>query len=293
MLQHGKLLHSAPNSSHEEYCDSINEAMSFPDSLKLDPKKVDNNKFIRNHYKILLCSFLGKFAQQNLRTETKFVRSQTALAKLFFNEEIEDITCLDKVCHVLIKSKRKKSSINRDSNSVIYSYLTAYARVFMHKEMIKIWSLGGIIFCIENDCLYFTRSKNEISPLTYSKLFGTFKIECSQIISFISFGAKSSALTYLSKNELKQKIKARGFSLESNLVNELIQTYSFHELLDQYLLQNNKKSIKVPQIRAKRNLNKLTITERIQIHELSNIIVSTRVIFNNYATVPYGYVKRQ
>ena len=239
----------------------------------------------------MLCSILGKFAQQTNQTESKFVHSQYALNKLFLSENIDDILCFDKVCHVLTRSK-KKSKINRSANCVIYAYVTAYARIYMHEQMIKIWNAGGLIYGIENDCLLWARHMFTLSPLTYSHRFGNFKIDCTNVTSYISFGPKASAITIKTPNGSNTKIKARGFNLQSKLIHDMFTPASFYHLIETYLRRKDLVTIGLPQIRHRQDFAALKVTPMIKNHHMTNVITSTRVVFNNFISLPYGYTKK-
>jgi hypothetical protein len=240
----------------------------------------------------MMVSVLGKFAQQNSKSESILVKSQSALNNVFKDSTILDIFPLDKVCHIIIKGKQRNSSMNRSANSIIYSYITANSRIFMHTEMLKIWNMGGKIYAMENDCLYWIRPKLIPSPLKHSHLFGSFKNEFDNclMLSFISFGTKSTAIAYLKDSKVEYKIKARGFNFKSNMASKIIDFDSFQSLLDASEKQIFT-SIAIPQMRSSRNLQNQTITQKIENYQLSNVISSARVILNDFTSFPYGYSK--
>ena len=162
----------------------------------------------------------------------------------------------------------------------------------MHQEMLKIWNIGGIIHEIQNDCIYWSRKSNIPSPLSYSPIYGDFKIETTKIQSYISFGPKTTVITFYDKNNvLQSSIKARGFSLKGELIQQILTNTSFLELLSSYVSNGQVTSIPISQTRHSRDLRALKITCESKTHNMSNVINMSRVIFNDYTTKPYGYRK--
>ena len=286
LLAVGKLKHIVTDSKQLPF---INSKMRFHPTIALKPSDLDFDPEYASFYKQILCSILGKIAQVNNRDITKFVSNNGQLQSIFKSEKIEDLFDLGNVCQVVIKPPERKNE-NRKGNSIIYSYVTALARIYMHRCIMKLTSEGACVYAIENDCLYFSRPKTLVNPLKYSQAFGYFHEEYKNCIitSFNSFGTKSSSISYIENGVLKHKIKAKGFSLKSSIINSILEFESFQELLRHYV--NNKiVQIDVPQVRVVKNIKKLSVNQILRRIKLTNVIITKRVFLKDCHTVPYGY----
>ena len=288
LLARGKLKHVIKDKS-EVNIDFINKKMKFPPSMQLKSSDIDPDEEMASFFKKSLCSFLGKTAQVNSRTVTKFVRNQSQLQSLFYSENIEDLFDYGNVCHVIIKPKNR-SNENRSGNSILYSYITAYARIYMHKCLMKLWNVGACVHAIENDCIYFSRPKTLKSPFIYSQAFGFFHKEFENCIitSFNSLGTKSTSISYIENGILKHKIKAKGFNLQSSIINSILEFDSLQELLRHYI-EDKIVQIEVPQVHVVKNLKKMTVNQLLKRIKLTNVIITKRVFLKDSNTLPFGY----
>lgn len=288
LLAVGKLKHVISDKS-EPNIQFINDKMKFPPSMALKSTDIDNNSDNASFFKKSLCSFLGKTAQVNSRTITKFVRNQSQLQSLFYSENIDDLFDYGNVCHVIIKPQERLNE-NRSGNSILYSYVTAFARIYMHKCIMKLQSVNACVYALENDAIYFTLPKTVTNPLIYSQSFGFFHEEYKNCIitSFNSLGTKSMSISYIENGILKHKIKAKGFNLQSSIITSIMEFESLHEVLQHYI---NKQVVKIdiPQVHVIKDLKHLSVTQVLKQIKLSNVIVTKRVLQNNCQTLPFGY----
>ena len=285
-----KLKHSTPssNQSFEEYCKEVNLAMDIPPHFALNATDIKPDKQKRGYYKDCLVGFLGKFAQQNNTKKTVFVRSQSHLRNVFLQEDIYDIFDHGKVCQVVVNTKTKNRNVNRSANSIIYSYVMGLSRIFMHEKIIDITCGGGCVYSVQNDCIYFSRKLVIPSPLQYSEMFGSFKMEVNgPVKTFLAFGNKSSIVEYTVDGQDKLIIKARGFNLKGHLVQNLLSVDLF-KLMMLELQEKKRIRIKIPQVQNRRNLTKCSFGELIIFQELSNELVTDRIILENLCTMPFG-----
>lgn len=289
LLALGKLRHSLSNTSQKEL-DYINNSMKIPERLKIKKSDIIPDSSKTNFYKKMLCSFLGKLAQTNNKRKIKFVRNKNQLYSLFYSEKIVDLFVYDNVCQVVIKPKVNNILQNRSSNCTLYSYITSYARIYMHKCMLKLWSINANIMAIENDCIYFTLSKSLPNPLIYSRTFGCFKNEVSNVILYYSFGSKSSSLSYIHNGVITHKIRARGFSLKPAVIENILHFSSLGDLMKCYM-EHQIVKLKIPQIRNYKHVKTMSVKQKLSDFTLTNEIVSKRIVYCDLTTVPYGYCK--
>lgn len=287
LLANGKLKHSITDLNEIPF---INKKMKFPPNLALKRDEISINPVRTSFYKHMLVAFLGKLAQSTSKSKTIFVRNKNQLQSIFYKEKIVDIFTYDNICQVIIKPPKKVNQ-NRSANSVLYAYITALSRIYMHKCLLKLWSLGCIVYALECDNIYFSRPNTLPNPLKYSKTFGYFQdqfVDCV-ILAFNSFGSKSNNVSYIKNGILCQKMKARGFNLDSSLIHNILEFYSIEELL-RYYVQEEIIQIKVPQLRNRRNLKTMTINQVLTEFRLSNLIVTKRVFNNDFSSKPFGFV---
>ena len=163
----------------------------------------------------------------------------------------------------------------------------------MHEAILYATSRSAVIHQISNDALYLSYPCDvplqNIVQLGFS--FGDFRNEYpdENIISFISFGPKSSAMQLRNTSgHLSSIVKARGFELKNVAAQHFISTFDFTQAL-QKSLQNEFFAIHLPQIRHKKNISKFSSRQVLLQFKFCNKIVSSRIVLKDGSTLPYGY----
>ena len=292
LLARFKLMHESPsyNESNTMFCDTMNQNMMFPNELRLCPRDIKPDKSLRNVYKEILCSILGKMAQQNCRTQTRVLKTQSSLNSLFYSPDskIEDVYVVGKACVAITSCKKNNKLLtNPYSSPICYMYITALSRIFMHRNMILLEQRACKIIAIMNDCLYFRCPIKTQLPFQIGKHFGAFKHEynSNEIMCFISFGIKCNAIYLEKKGKSETIIKARGFTLKSHFLKEKLN----FQLLLSLFNHDNPARILVPQVRTKKVLKKMAVTQKLQISSLTNKVKNNRILLPNLSTLPFGY----
>lgn len=288
LLAHFKLKYSKPSTSISEFCRQNNEQMNFKEDLKLKISDIAPDTEKRNFYKQDLNMILGKFAQKNDKTKSIIIRSQSKLTEMFYSSEIYDIFPYDKACQILI-SPPKKNTPNRLANCVIHAYVTGNGRISMHEEMLTLVSANCKIYSVQNDCLYFSKPINS-TPIKFNDLFGCFRDEYlgKDILAFLSFGCKSSAIQYANEqNEKKVEYKARGFNLTSAITDHYLSFESY-----QRLFNSKEQSVAIiPQVKIRNDLEKLSLKQVLSKFRFTNEFKTNRVLTDDFDSLPYGYIK--
>ena len=163
----------------------------------------------------------------------------------------------------------------------------------MYQSIKKLQSHSGTIFQISNDALYFSHpaSKPLSELINLGNAFGTFRDEYpgQTIHLFVSFGAKSCSLKMSdASGKTKQIVKARGFSLRNIPAAQIISNYDFKSAFKD-AISGQRKSVAIPQIRKRKNIQTLSVKQVLMSYQFSNCISATRVIFYDGSTEPYGY----
>ena len=296
LLAREKIRFSEPNSSltMQEFTKQINMEMNFSPSLQLLPEEIQPDHNQRQFVKDNLNIVLGKLSEQSNRTNSILVRSQSQLCQAFNQNKnnIENVFAFETACYLQIRAGKKSSRMNLKASSIIYAMILAHSRIFMDKKMRTLWTLNARIFSIANDCLYFTMPLGAEFPFKCSPSLGYFKDELRgrTVLLFASLGPKSSCLTTVTKSGyIDHLIKARGFSLDTEIARNIFSQFSFQKAINNIFV-GIKNEISIPQLRMKHSLPMLTSKEVMYFCTFSSDIDFVRIPATNYVTQPFGYV---
>ena len=288
LLECSKLRSESVSESKPEFCKRMNEKNNFPPVLRLQANEISPNASRRKMFKEVMCAVLGKLAQVNHRNQSKIVKSQSALTSLFYSSDsqLDNIFVIGDACLAITSGKKKEMKVaNKAASMIVYAYVTAESRIYMHKAMLKLQSNKCRMIAMFNDCLYFACTLHTVIPILVGKEFYTFKHEYnpSQIVSFLSFGVKCN--TILIRNEessFQTIIKARGFSLKSQLIQNIL---SFQNISDSLKGQG---VIKLPQVRTSKKIKTLSVSETIQQYSFQCKIQTDNILLPDLSSVPLG-----
>ena len=282
----------------QNYCETINKAMDFPEDFKLDLTNVCDNPPQKQLFKSMLNNFYGKFSQNSNFTETKFVNSHNQLMKIFKDNEVVGIYNINEF-QVQVEYKPNKVKANTQSSIYIGAQITSYSRCIMYEHMMSIERAGGKIYSIINDAIFYSLPKNVVDPLPFSNVCGHFKsvIDPSKkILAYFALGnCNYSYLTQNPDGSLEQSLKVKGLSL-TNLINQnKITTKTFENFIDEHF-EKNKKTIEIPQ-------KKIQIDKKTKQFQLKykNFTFCNEPNLKRYVidyssrvdTLPFGYVNQE
>jgi hypothetical protein len=278
-----------------DYCHYLNKEMELPESFKINPNIVNENKSKRFLYKQMANGFFGKFQQLQTKSKTLFVRSQNNLENLYFsNNKITDIFCInDDFCKVEITPKdEKKLPPNLKNNCYIGSQIIAYSREIIYDHLNTIERNGGTIYQVECDSIIFSLPNHLPIPVKFSHALGHFKNEIDgEILSFFSFGPKNYSITFKNKVNMNVETCSRisGLSLNNTMFKHELNEKLFNEYLQNLnLLQKTT----IAQVRTKLKKNTNEIISLLEKTTYSNQITSRRVLKKGSKELimyPYGF----
>jgi hypothetical protein len=278
-----------------DYCDYLNKEMELPQSFKICPNTVNENKSKRFLYKQMANGFFGKFQQLQTKSKTLFVRSQNNLESLYFsNNIITDIFCInDDFCKVeMVPKDEKKLPPNLKSNCYIGSQIIAYSREIIFEHMNTIEMNGGTIYQVECDSIIFSLPNNLPLPIKLSHALGHFKNEIDgDIVSFYSFGPKNYSITYQNKvnYQLETCSRISGLSLNNTLFKHELNEKLFKEYLQNL---NFLQKTTIAQVRTKQKKKTNEIITILEKTTYSNQITRRRVLKSDTKDLimyPYGF----
>ena len=280
----------------------VENKMHFSDlNLKLDLERIKDSKSMRNVIKIILNSGLGKWALDFEKfTNSVFCKDPELLQKAFKDGVLEDFSYVSEDI-VQLHLKKKTDTFSLKSNPIIFSYVTANARIFMWEQMHSLYSAGATIYFINCDMVNFSLPKNASNPLQTSRsCFGDFRnlYENSRVLSFCALSPKCYSILVQREKEVKTILKISGLTTECPVFqiisdgksNEEINRALFEILLDRSIA--DKKyfySLTQKQRRASRKENLTRIISKDFLFTFH--LEKRRYYGENFETLPYGFRK--
>ncbi len=269
----------------KSYINSLNKLMAFENThLHLKENDFQENSDAREHIKLLLNSALGKFNQKERKLVTKFVKNAEEIATIF-QEQADDIIDLSdlssSVCQITLRSNCP--SKNRRTNPVILAFITAKARVSLHKNILQLVAANYKPFYTDTDSILFAGTNN-LPPLSFGSAFGQFKHELGQnvIEKFQTYGRKNFSIFYAKDGEQEMHVKVAGMTLSSKIAKEELKELASTKNPKLCQVRNTFKNCMQTQ---KRNVKKIC---------LNNVQFRCERIVNqnsiNFDTKPWGFI---
>ncbi len=226
-------------------------------NLELKLEDFSNDPALRKQFKIIMNSMLGKLAQEITKEKGQFVSSKKELDDLMKTHNITNVNLTSNTfCHVNVEAK-KVNQFNKKGNCIVYAFITARTRIFMHQHMTNLQKCGFKLFYSDCDSIIFSGKKDTSPSLPIGFAFGEFKAELglnTVIKSFSCLGRKQFRLEYFKKETKEKEIifKLKGISLESKIAKqEVLDKFPKPHALAEAIL--SKKKICIPQVRRIQN----------------------------------------
>ena len=241
-------------------------------NLELSENDFVSHPELREQFKLILNSMLGKLAQKPLEEKHCSVSSYQELANISKNSRIVDIgTITDQFCDIGVKTKNNGE--DNKGNCVVYAFITARARISLHQHMMALEAANFDLFYTDCDSIIFAGPKDKVIPLPQGIAFGDFKHELgenSRIKKFSCRGRKDFEITYQLETREERLVKVKGLALQSHIANT------------EYESQGECKAI--PQLRR--------IKSRIQyqtFHICKKISAQRKMSKRDSLTLPWGF----
>ena len=221
-----------------QYVERLNRDMP---GLGLDPDCVKKNEARRTFAKDLSNSGLGKFSQNDLKPNCQYVSCYEDLHRLAFEtprlklKHVDPLT--EDLAEVGLEPRDDCLGVHKNTQVVIYSFVTAYARIDMMKDIRKLMSMGARIYYTDTDSVIFDCEDEMLDPISEafnmgSKAYGAYKFETdSRIVRFATLGAKNYA--YMTASG-KIVVKVRGFVLTNKEAARAVNLDSMWDMLTKF-----------------------------------------------------------
>ncbi len=277
--------------------------MKFSGKLALTLSNVVFNASKRNTFKLMSNAMLGKFSQRAQFPETIYIKTQEELEAMYERSNIVDVQGISEdICEIQIFPNDIKKTPNRSGNCIIGAFVTAFARIQLHKDLKSLQNRGFELCYVDTDGIIFTcpQEKENQIPLAITPCLGDYKHELgenNEIELYSCIAKKSYSLSYTDKITKKPgfSIKSSGLSLLSDISQQNISPKTFQNMV----LNWQKKEVStfsVPQLRTfvVKDENLSFVQSKIMTFKISNSLNNfTRVLIDvNKMTLPYGYMKR-
>ena len=247
---------------------------------------------------------LGKFSQSDFKDKHKYIYSfQEYTNKRFFDStvKVKNLTPLnDRIAELTFEPDDEMIGYHRNTQVVVYSFVTAFARIGMMRDMRELLKLGARLFYTDTDSIIFDYPKNKDKKQLEkqfsmgSKAYNAYKYETSAPIkSFVTLGAKNySYVTHSGETS----VKVRGFTLESKTAKGDINHEVMKDLLDKFVHKQiestytNTFRMKID--RKTQTVKNSTIKKKYSnnVFDKRNVIAPETKNNSTYLTLPFGLV---
>ena len=276
------------------YCDFINSHMEFPLQFQLNINNVQLNESKRQLAKSQMNNLYGKFAQNSNFKKTEFVCSSLELDDLFSKSNVSNLFQINEnILHVEHETTSIKPNLS--SNIYIGAQITSYARIFVYQFIEKIEGVGGKVYSVDTDGIFYSLPKIVQDPLPFSNLCGHFKLMTKpnqSIQSFVALGPRNYSMLLSDGKTLENIVKVKGLSLKSHQVSETLSPELYSKFLESHL-RNIHENILIPQEKFLIDYENSIHTKRICAYNFQNDLFVKRYIPENdgcdYETRPYGF----
>jgi hypothetical protein len=170
------------------------------EGIRLDPGKIKINAGLRSLAKLMLNSLWGRFALDTNKIKTKILDTYNEWLNLNLDGSNEILTFRAINEHKMYVNYRKKDGFeetNFKGNTVIGSFVTAWARLVLYSELEV---LGTRVLYFDTDSIIYTYKEGEYEP-PFGAMLGDWQDEITDkygsdvtILQFVATGPKSYAL---------------------------------------------------------------------------------------------------
>ena len=169
-------------SDKASYCSKVNKKLNLKGTLALGTKDIVYDKRLKDYFKHLTVSAVGKVGQGNLFPSDIFASNNDTVNKYFYKDDgtisdsITDIELINKdTLYLRVKPSKETATTNRTGNCVIQAFITAQARINMHKNLLSVVNAGCKVFSLETDAIVFSHKTVHSCPISFGNQVGELK----------------------------------------------------------------------------------------------------------------------
>ena len=236
-----------------KYVEEVNK--SFSETF-ITKEQIHENKASREYYKLMMNSEIGKFSQNNLeRSKTAFCFTAAEILRFTQDPRIKimrfELMSDAEGIFVQYHTDGAFETLDRNFSCILGAFVTAYARVILHKAIDCLDLANCLIAYCDTDSLYavFNKIKHVIARLikAHDTRLGHWKNELSsrQVTQSVSAGPKNYAMMmkkYEKNSKAEIDIKIRGFNFKQCQAKEVMEVAKLKKLL--VMKMKNRKKLK-------------------------------------------------
>jgi hypothetical protein len=265
--------------------------------IKLDPSEIEKNAGLRAIAKLCLNSFWGKFGQRENMVQQKYVSPQEFF-EMFHDEKVTLLNWEmvgsddDKGATMLLRYKMQDDFTHplRNTNVVIACYVTAHARLRLHKLLHQ---LQDRVLYFDTDSIFYTSKPGE-KNLPTGDYLGDLTDELmpygegSYVTEFVSAGPKNYSYKVFGTKDKKihQVIKVKGHPLDFTSMKH-INAKTMKKMVKAFVKSGCQEEIAVVAPRIQRTDHHVMVTRLVR--KCYRVVYDKRVVQKDFSTLPYGY----
>ncbi len=282
----------------EAYCVQANDKLGLVSpSLKLTPSNVRHDACRLRTIKSIMVSGLGRLAAKNSDMTTRYLSCPSDLSAIVEDKRLslENLEVVsNNICRVSLRHLHAKTKPSTSAASIIYSHITAYTRIKLHKALCALRSRNCSILTTNTDSIKFVmhRDLDLSSCLEIGHCPGEWKSDIQgDVTDFVALGPRCFSMQVSNLDgSYTHKVQAHCFSLQSRKVQNLLD----HSLFDSMLsaaMHSSEMCVELPQGRKRRRPLKhteVTLACMTLRNEVSNRRIILPGMIEQFGTLPYG-----
>lgn len=149
-----------PGCLTQEQRDAYVQWYRTQEGIIIDPQRVQHNPGLRAVAKALLNSLWGKFAQRAERDEICYTKSAREFHDLHADpsQDVVDFVHLNEELDRCVVRRRHPFVLAPPTNNLaVASFVTAYARVYLHEKLEEVRTAGGRMLYADTDSTIFAK----------------------------------------------------------------------------------------------------------------------------------------
>lgn len=283
--------------NNEDYTARLNSLMPW---LRIEASDFKENPALRAFAKLLSNAALGKLSQYDVKKKSNYVETYNQMKKMFNDPKIK-VNAVhlihQQMAEVVFEPKDFLVGLHRNTNVIVYSHVTAYARLDMLKDMKKFRDCGYELYYTDTDSIVLELPEKDYESFKMrnninSPAYGLYKEETKgDIEEFFSLGCKNY---FIKTNKKENILKVRGFTLGTICTEKTLNGEKLKSLVNERLV--GKAHIEeTSQSRMKINKITGTVKNDVQVKKYSNMTFDKRFIYDKNMftnakgdSLPYG-----
>ena len=254
------------------------------EGIQLDRSKIEKNPGKRQLAKLMANNQWGFLGMNTLKPQFKIVQHLDDWLNLLNDEKlvINDVQIItDDTLHVYYTDQREYHAGGLNTNVILATFVTSQARLKLYCELVR---LGDRVLYCDTDSIFHLSKPGLYEPSLGTNL-GEFTNEIdiehgTHIVEWATAGKKNYGYR---TNTGKKSATVKGFTF--NYLTDLKLNF---DSIKNTVTKAQHEKIACEQLVFKRNKKRMTVETSVQI-KMYGFVYDTRILYDNFETVPFGY----